>query len=107
MKPNTKSGSFKLSLVAAALYVLHLIILRSQVTESVANGNNLPSLYFYLPYLWVSFAGLLFFMATNKKQTVRNRILAFVLTPFILSPILGILYVTVVLLPIYSLVGNS
>lgn len=110
MKPNIKSTNFKLALFSFIAFFIHLFVLQSQVENSLLNnptGENLPSIYFYLPYFWVGLAGLLFFKATKKEQTLQNQVLAFILTPLILSPILAFIYVIIVLLPIYGLAGQS
>lgn len=110
MKPDTKSKYFKLSLFCFAAHFIHLFVLQYQVRNVILHnidGENLPTLYYYLPYIWVAIAGLLFFKATKKKQSLQNQIMAFILTPLILSPILGIIYVIIVLLPIYEIAGQS
>jgi len=110
MKPNIKSLHFKLALLSLLAYIINLFILSAQVRENILNasiGEKLPSIYFFLPFLWISLAGLLFFKSTKIKQSITNQILALILTPIILSPILAIFYVIMVLLPIYNIAGSS
>lgn len=87
-----------------------MFILRNQVQGYILNANvdeRLPIIYYYLPYLWISLAGLLFFKSTNKGQDVTYQIVALILTPMIFSPVLAVIYVIMILLPIYGIVGGT
>ncbi len=109
MKPNTKSKYFYLSIVACVAYFVHLFVLRSMVihvlTIKSANGDTLPALL-YMPFLWISLAGWFYYKSTKANQAMSRQTLAFVVTPIVLAPVLGLLYVLIVLTPIYSLAGQ-
>lgn len=60
-----------------------------------------------LTIFWVALGGLFFYKSTANKQSIAMQLLAFISTPFMLAPILAIIYVLVILLPLYNLVNKS
>jgi hypothetical protein len=110
MKPNPKSKYFKISLACFAAYLVTLVVLRFYVVHAVRSGNSFTLLInalFWASVLWVSLGSLFWFKTTKNKQNAMNHVAAFLLGPVVLSPIIGFLYVLVVLMPIYSLVGST
>lgn len=109
MKPNIKTSSFKLSLLCVVLFGVHLAILQHQLLglfEGDSQVENLPLVYYILPYIWVCLAGLFYFRSTNMRQAVSNQILAFILTPIVLSPALAVIYYIVIMAPVYGLASK-
>ena len=107
MKASFRSINFKLALLSLVLFVVHLVMLGRYTANLLLDGRTLNAIYIYLPLLWVSLAGLLYFRATKLKQNTVNQVLAFLMTPFILSPVIAMLYSAVFLAPLYGLVGQS
>ena len=110
MKPNTKSAYFKLSIVCFVAFLIQIVFLRGYAQDVVENGNKSEAVIqitFWLGVLWVSLGSLFWFKSTKHIQTLQNQILVFVLSPIVFSPIIGGLYVTIVLLPLYDLVGEN
>ena len=111
MKPNTKSIYFKLSIVFLLAFFIHLFILagfiRHYVASSSSSTNHYSGFLIFVPVTWVSLSGLSFYKSTNSKQTPIRQLVAFLLSPVVLAPILGIIYTIVVLLPLYSLVNKG
>jgi hypothetical protein len=111
MKPNTKSMFFKLSLLCLVLFVSQTVLSRIYVgrivQEDKSSSLHLVSLFYWLGVLWVALAVVLYYKTTRFKQSFVRQALVFVLSPIALSPIIGVVYVVIVLLPIYNLAGNG
>lgn len=110
MKPNTKSIFFKLSIVCFVAFIIQLIFMQGYARGVVEGGDTSASLIqpiYWLGVFWVSLGSLCWFKSTKNKQTLLNQVLVFVLSPIALSPVIIGLYIAVVLLPLYSLVGEN
>jgi hypothetical protein len=109
MKPNTKSIFFKLSILCLILFVLQLFITR-QLALNAVKGSRSTSLIaplYWLGIFWVSLGSAFYYKTTKYKQTFVRQLLVFILTPIALAPFIGIIYVIVVLLPLYGQISQS
>jgi hypothetical protein len=105
MKPNIKSKYFKLSLVVFFCYLASLLYARFYVINAIkTNSDTSLVIYLFILGLVFMYAGTILWYASSHPHAKRSRqlLLAFI-APFALIPILAIMYVVVVLLPIYSL----
>jgi len=110
MKPDTSSKNFKISLTFFGVFILHLLLLRFYALNAVQSSEVVASSIFPLLLLgavWISLASLFWYKSTDKQQTIIKHGLVFLISPIVLSPILAILYVIVVLFPLYDLVGSD
>ncbi len=109
MKPNTKSKYFKLSLMSAGLFLIHLLILGLFIKSAVKHDH--PASTFvqlsWVAIVWISLAAVFYYKTTQFRQALLRQIAVFFLAPIVLSPILAVLYVVIVLLPIYSLANQN
>jgi len=100
MKPNTKSTYFKLSVACFVAFLVQIVFLRGYALDVVENGDKSETMIqfiYWLGVLWISLGSLFWFKSTKNKQTLLNQFLVFVLSPIVFSPIIGGLYVTIVL----------
>lgn len=104
MKPQTKSVFFKLSLVCFAVFFVQLVFVRSyaQHVIDVNQSESLIGLFYWLGLIWIGLGSSFYYKTTNHRQTVLNQILIFLISPLVFAPIAAVLYVFIVLLPLYG-----
>lgn len=109
MKPDTSTTSFKLSLLCFGAFIAQLVATRIYVQHVVASNQSstLVGPIYWLGVLWVSLGSMFYYRATKNKQTPQRHLLVFILSPLMFAPLIGLLYAVVVLLPLYSLAGQS
>ena len=109
VKPNRKSIYFKLSLIFPLIFIVQTFIESRIVSRDVKDGKSSTSieLVYWLGILWVSLAVLMYYKSTSKRQAWSRYLLVFILSLWCIAPIAGIIYVAIVLTPIYSLAGSG
>jgi hypothetical protein len=109
----TSSVYFKLSIVCLIGFLGQLIIISRLIRKYViaySPTSHIPADYLWLEItalLWISLGGLFLYKTTKRKQTPATQLLVFIATPIVLMPLLAIIYVTIVLLPLYGLASNK
>lgn len=110
MKPNYRSPYFLLFLVCVAAFIGLLFVSRNLAHQIVVDDSNSSNTTFMIT-TWLGFAliapmSLAYYKTTKYSQTLKRQILVFLITPFALSPAVGIIYAIVVLTPLYNLANN-
>lgn len=109
MKPNIKSGYFKFSLVFVLLFFVQSLIESRVIVSAIKNNKPTGSIeiVYWLGLLWLAVASVLYYKATTYRQSFSRQLLIFIIAPFVLAPIAGLIYFAIVVLPTYSLISQS
>jgi hypothetical protein len=108
MKPNVKSTYFTSSLISFAAYLGTLLFLRLYVVKNLTAGLPTPLLtpLTIVGYIFVGIGCASWYISSHPKATLPVRLAILLVSPFALSPLLAVLYISFVLLPIYGIAGR-
>lgn len=111
MKPNVKSPYFALFLLFTSGIFIQAKLIGNIIQAEVINEGEINNLILYLSfilgYLIAGIAAVCFTKATKKKRKTKDYWLIFFIAPLVFLPIILFAVVSIILLPLYSLVGTQ